>query len=45
MVVVIEWYKIDIFPACARSVRAGPKIVLVPPLSIFIYIYNMFVST
>ena len=28
-----------IFPAGARSAPAGPKIVLVPPQSIFIYIY------
>ena len=30
---------INFFPAGARSASAGPKIVLVPPRSMFIYIY------
>ena len=36
MFYILLVYCFSIFPARARSARAGPKIVLVPPLSIFI---------
>ena len=34
-----EYKCLFFFPAGARSAPAGPKIVLVPPRSMFIYIY------